>query len=74
MSSWIVGYLSQDMTRITDWHGVELGLARVKSSWRMPHGVLSDRQYQIEATIDGARYTGRSLGANMLWRGKRMKQ
>lgn len=64
---WAVGYMSQDMAQVTDWHGKVLGQAHVKSSWQYPC-----RQYQVEAVIDGVRYTGRTLGSLMLWRGKRV--
>lgn len=71
---WAVGYMSADMARVTDWHGHVLGTARVVTSWPMPGSYLTDRQYQVEATIAGAVYTGRTMGGNMLWRGRRKRR
>ncbi len=57
---------------ITDWHGKQLSSkARVTASWPI-FSCLSHDMYQIEATIDGIAYTGRTLGDGMIWRGKRM--
>lgn len=67
---WAVGYMSADMKRVTDWHGHLLGTARVVTSWPLQGSYLSDRMFQVEATIDGRTYTGRTMGANMLWRGR----
>ena len=67
---WAIGYMSSDMVRVTDWNGATLGMARVVTSWPMAGSCLSDRQYQVEAMIDGAVYTGRTLGAGMLWKGR----
>jgi hypothetical protein len=66
-----IGYLSDDKKRITTWHGDDLGPARITATWRMPHSYISDRQYQVEAIINGVRYTGRTMGTGMIWRGKR---
>lgn len=65
-----IGYVGNAGT-MTDWHGRVIGTCRVVSSRRISSW-QSNRMYQIEATIDGVRYTGRGLGTNMLWRGKRM--
>jgi len=67
---WCVAYMSADMTRVTDWHGNDLGAARIVTSWRTPQSYVSSRQYQVEATINGIRYTGRTAGGGMLWRGR----
>jgi hypothetical protein len=74
-----VGYLKlhQDRGRrgiVTTWHGQELGPARVTASWPILHTGLSDRMHQVEATINGITYTGRSQGDGMIWRGKRKKR
>lgn len=58
---------------VTDWHGKELGSARITASWSMPHSWVSSRQYQVEAIIDGVTYTGRSMGEGMAWKGKRKR-
>ena len=69
-----VGYLSSDCKSITTWKGDPLGQCRVTSSWdRTPRSYLYSRQFQVEATINGIKYTGRSAGAGMLWRGKRKR-
>lgn len=73
-NEWAMGYMSADMTRVTNWHGAELGTARVVTSWPTTGSFLSDRQYQVEARIDGAAYTGRTAGALMLWRGRLKRQ
>lgn len=68
-----IGYMSSDMSRVTDWHGEVIGdHVRVVSSWPID-SYLSSRQYHIECTINGRRYTGRTMGAGMLWRGKAKK-
>lgn len=67
------GYLKQTdgKTTITDWHGNHLGDAKIVASWSLPRtSWISDRMFQVEATIDGVTYTGRSAGAGMFWRGK----
>jgi hypothetical protein len=69
----IIGYISSDMKKITDWHGNTLGNARVVSSWKV-FSFMSDKQYQIEVNINGIIYTGRSMGAGMIYKGKVKKQ
>jgi hypothetical protein len=64
-----VGYMSKDMNEIRSWDGKHLGTARVTASWPI-RSFISDRMYQVSATIDGIRYTGRTCGAEMIWRGK----
>lgn len=62
-------YCDKDMRNVTSWHGEVLGTMRVKSSWRLPlTSWQSDRMYQIEATIGGKVYTGRTLGEGMIAR------
>ena len=65
-----IAYLSTDMRRVTTWRGADIGPARVVSSWPMPRSWISSRQYQVEATINGRVYTGRTMGGGMLWCGK----
>lgn len=67
---WVIGYMSSDLTKLLSWKGVELGNARVVTSWRTPSSYVSDRYYQIEVTVNGVVYTGRSAGAGMLYKGK----
>ena len=55
---------------MTDWHGNILGEAVFVASWPV-HSYMGSRMYQVEATINGTIYTGRSMGSGMLYRGKR---
>jgi len=64
-----IGYMSRDMRAILSWDGQTLGTARVTASWPI-RSFMSDRMYQVSATIEGIRYTGRTCGAGMIWRGK----
>ena len=67
-----IGYMSDDMQQIITWHGKVMGSARVVSSWPMPLNCwLTNRYYQVEATINGIRYTGRTAGDGTIWKGKR---
>jgi hypothetical protein len=67
---WIIAYMSNDMSGITDWHGETLGTAKIKTSWATPTSYMSDRCYQVEATVNGVTYTGRTCGAGMIYKGK----
>jgi len=69
----IVGYLSEDCRRLCTWSGEYLGTARVTARWRTPRSYVSSEMCQVEATVDGVTYTGRSCGGGMLYRGKRKK-
>ena len=69
---YIIGYCSDDMKRLQTWHGADLGPVKVVSSWRLPLSCwLSDRMYQVEATVNGVVYTGRTTGGGMIARLKR---
>jgi len=57
---------------LNDWHGNKIGTYRIVSSWRI-HSYLSDRMFQIESVVNGIAYTGRGMGINMLYRGKRKR-
>jgi len=67
---WIIAYMGKDMASVTDWHGETLGTARVTTSWATPTSYLSDRCYQVEATVNGITYTGRTSGESMIYKGK----
>jgi hypothetical protein len=71
----ILAYMSSDMKHVTTWHGDVLGAARIKSSWRMNQWspIGGWRMYQVETTIDGVRYTGRTMGGSMVYHGKRKR-
>lgn len=59
---------------LTNSSGEVIGTGKVVAKWRNdPRCYISRDQFQIEATINGRRYTGRSMGAGMLWRGKAKK-
>jgi hypothetical protein len=62
-----VGFLSADMESIVDYDGNRMGASRIVTSWRVN---AFERMYQVEGTINSRLYTGRTLGANKLWRGK----
>ena len=53
---------------LTDWHGNLIGHGTVRSHWRNQYGSY---MYQVEGRINGVRYTGRTAGHGMIWRGKR---
>lgn len=65
-----MAYLGDDHV-LTDWHGAQLGTYRITASWPTPGSYVSDKMHQVEATIDGIVYTGRSAGTGMLYRGRR---
>lgn len=56
---------------LTNWKGKKIGTYRIVSSWRTPRSYISDRMYQLEATVKGRLYTGRSAGEGMIFKGKR---
>jgi hypothetical protein len=70
-SMFAVGFMSHDMESIVDHAGSFMGAAEIVTSWRIS---AIDRMYQVESVIDARRYTGRTLGAGMLWRGKIKRQ
>ena len=68
---YIIAYPAKDGI-LNDWHGKPLGTWRAISSWKLPLTAwVSDRMYQIEATVNGVKYTGRGCGIGMIYRGKR---
>jgi hypothetical protein len=66
----VTAYMSADMRTVTDWHGNKLGDARIVSKWRRPRNYVSSHMYQVEVTIEGRRYTGRTAGGSMIYNGK----
>lgn len=66
----LIAYLDKGGV-LTNWKGAKLGTYRIVSSWRTPRSYVSDRMYQVEATVEGVTYTGRSAGVGMLFKGKR---
>lgn len=76
---WIVGYVGKfdpatQSRSLTDWHGKILGACRIVATWKTPRSYISSTMHQIEATVNGVRYTGRSAGTGMIYRGKRAKR
>jgi hypothetical protein len=67
----IVAYLGADNV-LTDWHGKALGKYRITSTWGI-NSALSSTMSQVEATVNGVKYTGRSMGLGMVYNGKRKK-
>ncbi len=68
----IVAYLGENGVLMT-WHGKKIGTYRIISSWRNPRGIMSDWIYQVEATVKGIVFTGRSMGIGMVFTGKRKR-
>lgn len=66
----IVAYLGKDGV-LTDWLGNALGTWRMVAMWKTPNSFVSSYMMQVEATVDGVVWTGRSVGVGMAYRGKR---
>jgi len=64
----IAAYVAADGV-LTDWHGNSIGRWRETARWRM-RSYLGSYMHQLEATVDGIVYTGRSFGVGMLYRGR----
>jgi hypothetical protein len=76
LDDFAIGYLDDTGAGyvLKDWHGTKtLGNAWVVASWSTPRSAYSHRMLQVEALIDGHKYTGRCAGVGMVWRGKRKK-
>jgi hypothetical protein len=54
-----------------DFHGNPIGTWRAVSTWRTPRSFYSGTMSQIEAVVNGVRYTGRGAGEGMVYKGKR---
>ena len=67
-----IGYMSNAMHSITDWHGNHLGYAKITASWPI-NSFMTDRMYQVKAVINDIAYTGRTAGGSCIWKGKRCK-
>lgn len=66
----IIAYLGEGHD-LTTWHGESLGTYLIVSSWRTPRSYVSSRMCQVEATVNGVVYTGRSAGRGMIFKGRR---
>jgi hypothetical protein len=65
-----IAYLGEGGT-LRSWHGKIIGSYRVLSSWKTPNSYVSSRMCQVEATVNGIVYTGRSAGQGMIFKGRR---
>lgn len=68
-TDYIIAYPSKD-GRLCDWHGKVIGTWRTVSRWRV-NSWYGSHMEQIEAVVDGVRYTGRGFGEGMIYKGKR---
>jgi hypothetical protein len=68
----IAAYLGKN-GQLTKWDGTVIGTYRVTSTWRTPRSYVSSTQSQVYAIVNGRKYTGRSAGEGMLFRGKQVK-
>jgi len=67
-----VGYLGDDR-ELYSCNGEVLGTYRITATWRMPRTCfISSHQHQVEASINGMTYTGRSFGKGMIFKGRRL--
>ena len=66
--TYAVGYPKGET--LTDWIGKPIGTVHYTSSWPV-RSYIGSRMHQMEATIGGVVYTGRTFGEGMLWKGKR---
>jgi hypothetical protein len=65
----VVAYLANNGV-LTDWQGKALGTYRVTGKWKTPRSYVSSDMWQVEATVAGIVYTGRSAGIGMVYSGK----
>ncbi len=68
---YIVAYLAKDGV-LKDWHGKVLGSYKITATWKTPRSFISSEQHQVTAYVCGVRYTGRSGGIGLSYRGKRI--
>jgi hypothetical protein len=68
----IAAYLGK-AGQLTKWSGEVIGTYQVTRTWRRPRNYVSSTLSQVYATVEGKRYTGRSAGEGMLFRGKLVK-
>jgi hypothetical protein len=74
-----IGYLKFDKEylyargQLTTWHGQFMGNAMITAIWHV-RSFYGSHMMQVECNIEGVKYTGRSFGNGMIWKGKRCKQ
>ena len=75
-----IAYFTEDKSRLggcslTTWGGKLLTEdVSIIASWHTPRSCVSGEMFQVAAIIDGVRYTGRTCGEGMIWKGKRTAQ
>jgi hypothetical protein len=73
-----IGYLKFDKEylyatgKVNTWHGEYMGEAQIVARWKVK-SYMSDTMMQVICIINGMKYTGRSFGNGMIWKGKRCK-
>ena len=67
----LIAYLGNDGV-LQDWHGKQLGTYHITSTWSI-HSWISTTMHQVEAIVAGVKYTGRSCGVGMIYRGRPKK-
>jgi len=65
------GFLNDSLTILYDRGNFPIGSAHVVKSWLIDG--TDERIFQVDVTIDGKLYTGRTLGGGCFWRGKAKK-
>jgi hypothetical protein len=65
----LIAYLGENGV-LTDWNGRAIGTYKITHAWRTPNSHVSDKMFQVQATVQGRKYTGRSAGVHMTYRGR----
>lgn len=66
-TGWTGGYVGNGagaVRDLTDFAGKKIGTCRLASSWKV-NSYIGSRMYQIYATVNGVKYTGRGFGTGM---------
>lgn len=67
--SFIIGYMSSDMSKVTTWHGEVISEhVIITAKWRTPKSYVSSVMYQVKVKFGGRWYTGRTAGGSMIVR------
>ena len=56
---------------LTDWHGNTIGRIMFDSKWRTPNSFVSNVMFQATAVVNGVKYTGRTCGFSMIYKGRK---
>jgi hypothetical protein len=68
----IIAYPKEDGI-LGNWRGDPIGTWKAVSTWKTPRSFMSSTMSQIEAVVNGIRYTGRGAGIGMIFKGKSKK-